>query len=509
MRQHHSFKVSIFYSLFGLGAPLLAGLISIPLLLKLLDGPRYAFVSLTWIIIGYTSVLDLGLGRSLTKQVPAILIRKGSVGVLQIVKRSIRMMLIISLVGVTLFWLFNGYIVGIFGKVPPSLLSEARSSLFLIGAAVPAIVLSSGYRGALEGLGRFQMTGLIRAASGSLMFLVPVAVAFIAPSLPWLTASLVMTRYFTLAALWMSYRSAVSVLPTHVQGGDGVELDSSAGLLREASWMTVSNIVSPLLVYMDRFFVSRILGLGIVPFYSAPYDVVSRLTIIPEAVFAVLFPRMSGAHALGAAELQKTHSLSLRGIGVLMFASSLLLITIAPIFLKLLLGVEFMNKSTGVMSILLVGVFVNTCARPPYNVLQATGFAKTTGILHLCEFAPYVVLLSTLTTKFGIEGAAMAWTLRAAFDAAALTVACGRTLGSAKSAVTILMTVATASAALAGVGMVADPTTRLVIGMSIFLASLLICYHGLISNEERLFAHSRAMATMAALRSGNLKIGRS
>lgn len=500
MKHHHSFKTSIFYSLFGLGAPLIAGLISIPLLIRLLDGPKYAFISLTWIIIGYTSVLDLGLGRSLTKQVPAILFRSGAPGVRQLVAKTVKMMLIVSAIGVALFWTFNGYIVEVFGKIPAGLLSEARVALVLIGLAVPAIVLSSGYRGALEGLGRFRMTGLIRAASGSLMFLLPVAVAFFDQGLASLTASLVLTRYLALFALWLSYRSSLEELPTKGDSTPDAELASSGGLLREAGWMTVSNIVSPLLVYMDRFFVSRILGLAVVPFYSAPYDIVSRLTIVPEAVFAVLFPRMSGAHILGTGELERTHSSSLRGIGVLMFMGALALISIAPVFLGLLLGEQFAQKSTGVMSILLIGVFVNTCARPPYNILQATGHSRTTGILHLVELAPYIVLLMTLTTKFGIIGAAAAWTIRTTVDTLALTLACSRVLVGGARVTMVISTVALACGALGAVALIDDVPFRLLAGMTVLLVALAVGYFRMTTEDERRYIFTRVNLIRSAVR---------
>jgi O-antigen/teichoic acid export membrane protein len=499
MKQYHSLKSSILYSLFGLGAPLIAGLISIPLLLNFLDGPRYAFVSLTWIIIGYTSVLDLGLGRSLTKQVPAILIKSGQRGVQRIVIKTVRMMSVISAVGVCLLWVFNEHLVKVFGNISGALLSEARFSLFLIGLAVPAIVLSSGYRGALEGLGRFRMTGLIRAASGSLMFLFPVLVALFDKNLASLTASLVLTRYLTLLVLWIAYGAAVRGLSESTTTTTELKTVSSSGLLREAGWMTVSNIISPLLVYMDRFFVSRILGLAIVPFYSAPYDVVSRLTIIPEAVFAVLFPRMSGAHVMGIGELEKTHSASLRGIGVLMFVGALVLVTVAPVFLGTLLGGQFAQRSTGVMSILLIGVFINTCARPPYNVLQATGHSKTTGILHLLELAPYIVLLMTFTEKFGIEGAAAAWTLRTSVDAVALTLACSRVLNGGAKTINILGTIALASGALATIATIDYIPMRLAAGIALLLAAAVICYCRLVTADEREEIIFRARSMTAAL----------
>ena len=48
--------------------------------------------------------------------------------------------------------------------------------------------------------------------------------------------------------------------------------------------MTVSNIISPVMVYFDRFIVSNIMGADKVAFYSAPAEVILKLGIIPAAI---------------------------------------------------------------------------------------------------------------------------------------------------------------------------------------------------------------------------------
>ncbi|WP_419776316.1 oligosaccharide flippase family protein, partial [Lactobacillus helveticus] len=54
-------------------------------------------------------------------------------------------------------------------------------------------------------------------------------------------------------------------------------------LLRMGSWMTVSNIVGPVMVYSDRFLIGALVSMTAVSYYVTPYEVVTKLLIVPGA----------------------------------------------------------------------------------------------------------------------------------------------------------------------------------------------------------------------------------
>ena len=47
-------------------------------------------------------------------------------------------------------------------------------------------------------------------------------------------------------------------------------------LLRFGGWMTVSNIVGPLMVTLDRFLIGALISVSAVAYYATPYEVVSQ-----------------------------------------------------------------------------------------------------------------------------------------------------------------------------------------------------------------------------------------
>jgi O-antigen/teichoic acid export membrane protein len=56
-------------NLIGLAAPLLVAILTIPYVVHGLGTDRFGLLSLAWVVLGYFTIFDLGLGRATTKYV--------------------------------------------------------------------------------------------------------------------------------------------------------------------------------------------------------------------------------------------------------------------------------------------------------------------------------------------------------------------------------------------------------------------------------------------------------
>ena len=57
------------WNIVGEGAPLLIAVIAIPVLVRGLGTDRFGILMIVWLLIGYLSLFDLGVGRALTNLV--------------------------------------------------------------------------------------------------------------------------------------------------------------------------------------------------------------------------------------------------------------------------------------------------------------------------------------------------------------------------------------------------------------------------------------------------------
>jgi len=59
-------RQNFIYNLMGSIVPILVGLITIPIYLKLIGADRFGVLSIVWLILGYFSLFNLGMGKAIT-----------------------------------------------------------------------------------------------------------------------------------------------------------------------------------------------------------------------------------------------------------------------------------------------------------------------------------------------------------------------------------------------------------------------------------------------------------
>jgi O-antigen/teichoic acid export membrane protein len=198
------------------------------------------------------------------------------------------------------------------------------------------------------------------------------------------------------------------------------------GLLGFGGWLTVTNILTPVIVSVERFVIANVASLAAVAYYAAPYEIITKLWIVSAAVLGALFPVLSALEQRDATLLQPVFARALTGLVAVTVPAVALLLAFAPELLDLWLGPEFAQRSTRVAQILALGMIASVMAQVPLTVLHATGRADITAKLLAAELPVYLLLLAWLTTTYGIEGAALGWLLRASADCALLFALCAR-----------------------------------------------------------------------------------
>ena len=187
-------------------------------------------------------------------------------------------------------------------------------------------------------------------------------------------------------------------------------------LLGYGGWLTVSSVVGPLMTYFDRFFIGSVLTLTAVTYYVTPYEVLSRIQILPQSILAVLFPAFATSMTASRERMEMLYSNATKILTLLMLPTVSLFFLTAPEALTLWLGEDFAKASTGVVQCLALGWLINILAQPSATVLRSCGFAKSVALTHLAELIPYIILLWFLTLNYGITGTAVAWAVRVTFD---------------------------------------------------------------------------------------------
>lgn len=397
--------------------PLVVAVFAVPLLIAGMGTERFGLLAIIWMGIGYFSLFDMGLGRALTKLVAERLGWQESDDLRQLVWTALWIILSLGVVAATVVNLAAGWLVTQVLNVPEELLAEAELAIRVLAVGIPLVVLTSALVGILEAHQQFPKIARVRIPLGMLTFLGPLVALQFTPNLVAATTILLGGRVLAFGLFFSMVRATVP--------GLGLPMLPIQRLVRPllsfGGWLTVTNIVGPIMVYFDRFLIGALLTMSAVTYYVTPYEVLSRLFILPQAVMGVLFPALATAYVADRDRLvaifgRATHILLLIMLSPVTFA-----VLFASEGLGAWLGEEFRVASTLVVQWLAVGVLINTLARVPFVALQSAGRPDLVAKVHLAELIPYIFVLMFLINQYGITGAAMAWTLRIIIDTVALT----------------------------------------------------------------------------------------
>jgi O-antigen/teichoic acid export membrane protein len=417
----HVLARNAIWNLIGNGAPLVFALVSIPVLIHSLGKDRFGVLALAWTVIGYASLFDLGLGRALTQLVAHKLALNEDEQLPSLVWTSLSLMLVLGGLGTVAVTLLAPVLVHRFLHVPTDLQEETVRAFYLLGLCVPLVVTTAGLRGLLEAHQEFGFVNGLRIPMGVYTFVGPLIVLPFSGSLVPIVATLVIGRFM---ALLGHIYFCMHIMP---QLYETFHWSTSAAgpLLRFGGWMTISNIVSPVMVSMDRFLIGAVVSMAAVTYYATPFEVVAKFLFIPAALMAVMFPAFSTSFAKDQQRAAVLYGRCIKYLVMVLFPLTLLTICLARPALELWLGTEFARESFRVLQFLAIGVFFNGLANAPFTLLQGSGRPDLTAKLHLIELPLYLLSLWFMTLHWGIAGAAVAWTLRVLVDALVLALLCG------------------------------------------------------------------------------------
>lgn len=408
-----SIRKNTLWNLTGSALPMLIGFVAIPYLFKHIGMERIGVLTIIWALIGYFSIFDFGLGRAITQRIANINVNQSSLKNRKIIATTgVFLTLLIGIIGglvgfVTIKMIGVGWV-----NSTPNLEHEINLSFLLACLAIPATTVTSGLRGILEGEHRFRSINLLKLILGASNFLGPIAsIAFFGPRLDFIVGTLVVARFIVLFMHYLVAEHALGNFQVFIRRKEAKQLFHFGG------WMTLSNIVSPLLVVADRFLIAHVLGAGVVAYYTIPAEFMIRLLVLPAAITTTLFPIFS--KDLLDRKFTKAIALYNKSIATIFLIMGFIVTCIilgAKHGIDLWLGPEFSEKSSSVASILALGILFNSMAQIPHAFIQASGDAKSTAFIHIFESALYIPILFLLLQLYGILGAGLAWMLRALLD---------------------------------------------------------------------------------------------
>lgn len=387
----------------GLIIPTLVSLPAMALMARLLGAERLGLFMLAFALLGYAGIFDMGITRAVIRSVAIYTKQKNKIR--EIIGTALWTVLVMSLIVCALIYFGAAFVVG-WLNVSAEVTNDAELAFRMSSFIVIPSFLSMILFAYLEGTQQFAKLNVYKTITGSVIGALPAGFILTEATLENALIGFLLAR---IIALVLAYLACIKDLGFKF-------FDFKYIFLKEffsfGGWIALSNVISPIMVYFDRFILSNINGAANVVFYTAPAEAVARISIIPGALARTLFPLFSNNKRKSEENANKAY----KGLFFANLCIALPVLFFAERILDLWLGEPYGEKSGNIFRILIIGFVFNSLAQIPFSRIQAYGKARITTFIHLAEILPYLLALTLLVYAWGVFGAAIAWSMRVICD---------------------------------------------------------------------------------------------
>jgi O-antigen/teichoic acid export membrane protein/glycosyltransferase involved in cell wall biosynthesis len=384
--------------------PMLVGVLTIPYIVRGLGTAEYGILSIAMMVLGYFNIFDLGLSRATVKFVAENLGSEEVHKVPELVWTSLSLLVMLGCLGGAIAAFFVPVSVTHIFKMPPNLANEARIALFVLCASMPIMLGNNALRGVLEAAQRFDLVNFVKVPASVLFYLVAALAIPFGVHVAGIVTLLVAIRLVSTVAYFLLCFRVVPGLGSHMRFSKA----SLGPLAIFGGWIMVTNVAAPVFGYLERFMIASLISVSALTFYSAPYELVSKLLIFPMAIVPSLFPYFSYHGNKKTTEVSEITSRTVKYLLLVFTPALAIFVFFAHDIMRLWLGPQFAVQSTVVLQVITVVFLFNGLAYVPFTSVQALGRPDLKAIQDLVTIPIYAGVAWWLMRQYGINGAAFA-----------------------------------------------------------------------------------------------------
>ncbi len=407
------------------GMRLATALLVTPYVIRRLGSEDYGLLALVNVLIVYMAYSDLGMGLASTKFGTEALAGRGERSEAAAVWTCVLVTLVPMCLGTGALFLAARPLAAQLFRLPAHLEDPAVQALRLGVVTAWAVVLGSILNTPQLTRLKLRTNSTIEICVGLLQSCAILAVLAFGGSV---TAVVAAGACAAVAGALIHFSVSARLCPSLLRPrGDPLLIRP---LLRFGFAIVAGVAVGALIGQGEKFLLVRWGSTRDLAYYSIALTVSGVLLMLPTALSQPLMP--SFVHLLSSSDkerLERLYNHILVGVVITILPIALLICVSARPFLTIWAGAEFGRESVLPTYILLAGVAVKAASQVPNALLVALGRVDLMPKFQAAELLPYGLAMLLLVARFGIVGAAIAWSVRTVAESLLLFVAAGRLAG--------------------------------------------------------------------------------
>jgi O-antigen/teichoic acid export membrane protein len=392
----------------GNGWAAVMGLAFIPLYVRFLGIEAFGLLGFFAALQAVLSLLDLGLGAALNREVARLAAREEPAQLRDLV-RTLEIIywfvgVLVALVVVLLSPILAGHWVNAEG-IPVETLQRV---ILLMGLTIAVRWPFALYSGGLLGLQRQVLYNGLRMPLDTLRNGGVVLVLWlVSPTLQaffyWQIAAGAVTTLLLGAVLWR-------VIPGPAKTAC-FRVERLRETWRFAAGMSGIAVTVLLLTQIDKIILVRLLSLEAFGYYALASAAAAGLVQISSPVFSAFYPRLTHLVTVGdEEELRRVYHLGAQLLSILMLsATTLIALFSAELLLLWTQDATVAATAAPLLSLLIIGTGLNGVMSMPYALQLASGWTRLALYTNIAAVFVLIPLLILLAERYGAIGAAAVW----------------------------------------------------------------------------------------------------
>jgi len=285
------------------------------------------------------------------------------------------------------------------------------TALYAIAAMIPMATLTGALTGGIEGKRKFGVINAIQTPLLVLGQVAPLVTLRFGADAGLAVIGIAITRLMLLVAVTVA---CMNYFPWGLLRPSGFRR-AARQVIAFSRWIAVSNLINPFLVSADRLALGTLASISSMGIYTIPYNLITRMWLLPSALTRSLFPEFGSRRSTD----QHGWELCLRSARYLalpLFLVAVPVFALGPEAMQFWLGKRIGAPTGGLLQIMTLGVLANSLGQVYATFLQGSGRPAITARLHVLELLVYLPALALLVGRFGMTGAACAWSVRMLAD---------------------------------------------------------------------------------------------
>ncbi|MEW6075717.1 MAG: flippase [Candidatus Omnitrophota bacterium] len=416
---------NIVWNFSGQAWMLVLGFFATPYIVRHLSVSLFGVYTLIGVIVGYFSFLQLGLGTAAIKYISEYLALKEEENIRKTFWTCMVTYCIVGLIGTSLIFFFSDTLIEKFFKIPAELQAVSLIALKIGSLGFLIVTLQSVIIGVIQAMERFDIVNRITVIFGSAQIIMTLALLVCGYSLKAIITSNIAIQLICTFVAWRIVIRTMSFLSSPCW-----DTPTFTKLLKFGGFVTVSVILSPVLMNIEKLFLTALRPVASLTYYAVPFLLIDKFSVVRWSFTSVLFPVFSHFHRSDKDHIsEELHYRSTLYLAFIFSFLAVFFIAYGRPFLAMWLGEDFAERSSGILAILSIAGFVSAVASPSMSALQGRERPQVPALFHTIETLLYIPSSYVLIRAYGATGAAYAWAGRALLDALLLQWASCRLFG--------------------------------------------------------------------------------